>query len=350
MASPLSRLLWSTVFAVSAAQLPAQTLFGSDVSLDETGTIDPATGAWTSLGVQGIPSSESINGLAYDQANTTLYGINTSTNAFVTLDQTTGAFSTVGFTSGGQFNGLAHDAAAGVLYSVTTSDALYRMDPTNGNSTFIGNGNVPDQIEGMAMDAVSGKLFGLNGQGQIFLIDPSSGVMNPLANPIGVSGNWRGLSWDNTQNRLLATLVGGGTGGQLWSVNPATGSGTLIGATTDFAQGLAQKDGPPAATFAYNVTPLVAGQSATFSCVSAVPGSTVFFLVSFAGPGPTQTFVGPLDMSQPIQVLSQVQADASGRGSYTLTIPITGSGRTVYTQAVNLPLGYMSNSHILLVL
>ncbi|MGB0953616.1 MAG: hypothetical protein ACPG31_10345 [Planctomycetota bacterium] len=350
MRSPLSVLLWTGLFVGTASQLPAQTLFGSDVSLDETGTIDTATGAWTSLGVQGIPSGESINGLAYDQANTTLYGINTSTNALVTLDQTTGAFTTVGFTSGGQFNGLAHDAAADVLYSVTTGDALYRINPANGASTFVGNGNVPDQIEGMAMDAVSGKLFGLNGQGQIFLIDPSSGVMNPLANPIGVSGNWRGLSWDNTQNRLLATLVGGGTGGQLWSVNPATGSGTLIGATTDFAQGLAQKDGPPAPTLTYSVTPMTAGQSATLSYTDAVPNSNVYLLYSLTGAGPTQTFVGPLDLSQPIQVLNVVQADAAGSGSLTITVPLAGTGRTFYTQAVNLPLGYVSNSHIIPVL
>ena len=74
------------------------------------------------------------------------------------------------------------------------------------------------------MDPVSGKLFGLNGQGQVYLIDPNAGVMVPLAFPIGVSGNWRGLTWDNTQNRLLATLVGGGTGGQLWEVNRPTAS------------------------------------------------------------------------------------------------------------------------------
>lgn len=336
--------------AIATPEVAAQTLFASDVVLDETGTIDPATGAWTSIGVQGIPSGESINGLAYDQANSTLYGINTSTNALVTLDQSTGAFSTVGFTSGGQFNGLAHDAAAGVLYSVTTSDALYSINPATGLSTFIGNGSVPDQIEGLAMDSLSGKLFGLNGQGQIFLIDPNAGVMVPLANPIGVSGNWRGLTWDNTQNRLLATLVGGGTGGQLWEVNPATGSGTFIGATTDFAQGLAKVDGTPAPAFTYNVTPLTAGLPATFSFTDAIPSSNVFLLYSLTGAGPTPTFVGPLDLSAPIQVLSPVPADAAGTGSLTLTVPPSGAGFTFYTQAVNMPLGYRSNSHAIVVL
>jgi len=174
--------------------------------------------------------------------------------------------------------------------------------------------------------------------------------MVPLANHIGAFGNWRGLTWDNTQNRLLATLVGGGTGGQLWEVNPANGIGTLIGATTDFAQGLAQKEGAPAPAFTYAVTPLTGGQPATFSYTDAIPNSNVYLLYLLTGAGPTPTFVGPLDLSAPIQVLSLVPADAAGAGSLTLNVPASGTGRTFYTQAVNLPLGYVSNSFAILVL
>lgn len=324
-----------------------QVLYASDVVLDQTGTIDAATGTWSAIGNQGIPAGESINGIAYDDAGGVLYGINTSTNALVTLDQATGAATVVGFTSGGQFNGLAYAPGAATLYSVTTGDALYAIDPASGMSAFIGSATVPDQVEGLAFDPLAAQLYGLNGQGQVYRIDTATGAMTPLPNLIGVSGNWRGLAWDDTGQRLLATLVGGGTGGQLWEVNPFTGSGTLIAATTDFAQGLAMTAGPPPPPFVYTVTPLVAGSPATFGVTGATGGDDVYFLYSTTGAGPTQTIVGPLDLSPPILVLAAIPADASGAASLTVTVPPGAGGRTLFTQAVTLSPDRTSNSLIL---
>lgn len=250
MALPHSNPLLPLVllFGLTAvSNVQAQTLYGSDVSLDQTGTIDPANGAWTALGNQGIPSGESINGIAYDEVHDILFGINTSTDELVTLDQVTGLATTLGVTSGGQFNGLANNPTLNVLYSVTTGDALYRIDPSNGASTFIGSSVIPDQIEGLGYDPISGNLYGLNGQGQIYAIDTTTGSSSALPNAIGVGGIWRGLTWDATGQRLLAATVGG-FGGQLFEVDATTGLGTLIGSTTNFAQGLGMTGsvaGPP---------------------------------------------------------------------------------------------------------
>lgn len=335
-------------FLLAGTSLQTQTLYGSDVVLDSLGTIDSGTGAWTLIGSQGIPGFESINGMAYDSVNGILFGINTSTNDLVTMNTTSGLALVVGGTSGGQFNGLAYNPNSNVLYSVTTTDELYAINPNTGSSTFIGMGNIADQIEGLAFDPINDNLFGLNGQGQIYLINTVTGAASALPNGIGVGGLWRGLTWDNSNQRLLATTVGGG-GGLLYTVNPATGLGVLVGATTNFAQGLAMTDGPPAAPFDYLVPVLTAGSNATFSYTGAVPFSAVYMLYSLNGAGPTNTIVGPLDMSSPIQVLSLVPADSIGMGSMTLFVPPGAAGLTLYTQAATLPLGQVSNSFATLV-
>lgn len=343
----ISHILLATAF-FAGSSLQAQTVYGSDVSLDSLGTIDPGTGVWTLIGSQGIPSGESINGMAYDSVSDTLYGVNTATDELVTMNPATGLAVTVGSTSGGQFNGLAFNANLGVLYSVTTTGILYSINPSNAASTFIGVGGYADQIEGLAYDSVNDNLFGLNGQGQIYLIDTSSGASSALPNSMGVGGLWRGLTWDNSNQRLLASIVGGG-GGQLYEANPATGVGTFIGSTTNFAQGLATDDGPPPVPFDYVVPVLAGGVNATFSYTGAGAFSSVYMLYSLNGAGPTNTIVGPLDMSAPIKVLRMVPADSLGAGSVSIFVPPIATGFTLYTQAASLPLGLSSNSHAIVV-
>lgn len=94
---------------------------------------------------------------------------------------------------------------------------------------------------------------------------------------------------------------------------------------------------------------LTGGQPATLSFTDAGPLSSVYLLYSLAGAGPTNTIVGPLDLSVPIQLLSLVPADAAGAGSLTITIPPAASGFTLYTQAVSMPVGLVSNSFAALV-
>lgn len=337
-----SHLLLASML-LAGSSLQAQTIYGSDVSLDSLGTIDPGSGVWSLIGSQGIPSGESINGMAYDNVNDVLYGVNTATDELVTMNTASGLASTVGGTSGGQFNGLAYNSNLGVLYSMTTTDQLYSINPGSGASTFIGGGNVPDQIEGMAYDAIADRLFGLNGQGQVFSINTSTGTATALPNSIGTSGLWRGLTWDGTNQQLLASIVGGS--GQLWSVDPVTGSGVLIGGTTNFAQGLATEGGPLPPPFVYNVPFLVAGTTATFSYSGAVPFGDAYMLYSLNGAGPTNTVVGPLDLSSPILVLDFLPADSLGNGSTTVFVPPSASGRTLYTQAVTWPASQVSNSY-----
>ena len=64
----------------AGSSLQAQTVYGSDVQIDSLGTIDASSGVWSLIGAQGIPGNESINGMAYDNGNDVLYGINTATN------------------------------------------------------------------------------------------------------------------------------------------------------------------------------------------------------------------------------------------------------------------------------
>jgi len=65
---------------------------------------------------------------------------------------------------------------------------------------------------------------------------------------------------------------------------------------------------------------------------------------SITGAGPTMTPYGLVDMSLPISVLATVTADAAGLASMTTGIPSRASGVTVYTQAVDLTSGNLTNS------
>ena len=103
-------------------------------------------------------------------------------------------------------------------------------------------------------------------------------------------------------------------------------------------------DGPTAPPFIYVVPFLTAGNSATFSFSGAVPLSSTYLLYSLNGAGPTNTIVGPLDLSNPIKVMRELTADRLGNGSVALVVPLAASGRTLYTQAATLPAGQVSNS------
>lgn len=89
--------------------------------------------------------------------------------------------------------------------------------------------------------------------------------------------------------------------------------------------------------FRLEATPLRAGEEATLSVIRAAPGSTVYFAYSTAGGGPT--YLPPLglsvDLSRPIIVLGEAEADAQGLAEITFTVPPGAPETDVWIQAVN---------------
>ncbi len=90
----------------------------------------------------------------------------------------------------------------------------------------------------------------------------------------------------------------------------------------------------------YTIANLVGGQSATLTVSNVAPAATVIIGYSLAGPGPTATIYGNVDMSPPITQLPPLTADPTGVASTVVSVPIRATGKTVYTQAVELAGGF----------
>jgi len=94
----------------------------------------------------------------------------------------------------------------------------------------------------------------------------------------------------------------------------------------------------------YSITNLTAGQTAIFQVDNATPFGVVMFGYSLTGAGPTNTQFGTVAMSAPINLLATVFADVSGTAQFPPTIPGNAAGITLYTQALDLSSGILSNS------
>ena len=65
---------------------------------------------------------------------------------------------------------------------------------------------------------------------------------------------------------------------------------------------------------------------------------------SFTGAGPTVTPFGVVDLSPPIKTGPFLNADANGFASIDVFLPASLSGKTIYTQAVDINAGKLTNS------
>ncbi len=137
-------------------------------------TIDPATGALTTVGNQ----LTNLNGLAWDYTSNTLYGV--SANTLYTVDVTTGALTMVGTTSMTTAINLACDAS-GNLYSVDISDDnLSMIDKNSGASTIIGavgfNASYAQDMEFTPGGELYMAAYNYDGGGELRTVDPATGA------------------------------------------------------------------------------------------------------------------------------------------------------------------------------
>jgi len=96
--------------------------------------------------------------------------------------------------------------------------------------------------------------------------------------------------------------------------------------------------------FNYSVSNLVAGSTATFSVTGGTAFGSMLLVYSLAGSGPTSTPYGPVDLSAPIKSLATLTADVNGDANLSPSVPAGLTGVTLYTQAVDLTAGLLSNS------
>ena len=168
-------------------------------------TINPGTGALTSLGTTNCP--ESMNGMTWDPTTDTYYGISGTT--LYTIDVTTGVCTSIGSVPASTYITLAC-SPTGQLYTIDiTSGNFDAVDKTNGALTVVGSlGFSASYAQDMAFDQNSGILYWA--------------ALNVTA---GNAGQWRIIDPTNGSSTLVGTL-GTGTGAELcalylpWQVVP----------------------------------------------------------------------------------------------------------------------------------
>jgi hypothetical protein len=159
-----------------------------------------------------------VTGLEF--VGTTLYGTfiatggGSSPSQLVTVDQATGALTSIGATGFGPIGGLAFDSATGILYgatSGTSSGDLVSIDLATGAATLIGSTGLGD-VAALTFGP-SGVLYGglggnSEGAGSLITIDPATGA----GTIVGSSGYpvLSGLS------RSLDCVINGAPGGELY--------------------------------------------------------------------------------------------------------------------------------------
>jgi len=174
-----------------------------------------------------------------------------------------------------------------------------------------------------------------------------SSLWYDLATPIA-SGRMR-LHFDNAGDRAVVTIssvvgteVFNGDGILAMPWGPYTGQNFGLASFGDSFIDNWEAGVVPSGPV-YTVSNLVVGQVATFEVSGATAGGNVLVGYSTTGAGPTNTAFGMVAMSAPIHKLTGMTANAVGVATYQATVPASASGKTLYTQAVDIGSATLSN-------
>lgn len=312
----------------------AETLYGIDVTGDSLYKVDKNTAATTYVAAVGSPV---IAGLAWDAVSGTLYGTDTSTGNLVTVDTSTGATTVIGATGVYLPHGLAIDPNTGTMYTMDDTSNLYSINKATGASTLIGPVGYP-HIGALDFDPATGILYGayawMDSTGYLITVNTATGQGTFVANTHRING----MSFDENGN-LYASENGlmSGVNSSLYSVNKSTGAWTLIGSLgVDNMLGLIFTAQGGGMQLAVSPNPLVSGQSGLFSVTGGNPNAATYLAYSLVGTGSTYVpfLKVTIDLANPKQAGSIMYTNSSGDGSWKFTIPMAGSGRNVWLQAV----------------
>jgi uncharacterized protein (TIGR03437 family) len=330
---------WRTADTGSVSMGPVLEILGAG-SDGRLYSIVPATGATTLIGVLPTVMSDiaayngSLYGISYSIPSV-LYEINPSTAAGTAIGGGTGAnLNALVFSS----NGTQYAAGADSLYTINTSTGIAALVGSGGGSgTYLSSGD-------LEFDS-TGKLYltsaGFSGD-QLFSLDPATG-QGTLIGSVDFSGVL-GLAYYG------GIAYGFTSGGQVITINLSTGAGTAIAnyapsfnGTTLFA---------PAGTTTPSISSGGVVNAASYTTGAVAPGSIVAVYGSFlvtspaTAPGaPWPTSLGglsvqfgatqaPLYYASGSQVNLQVPWEASGQTQ--TTISATDNGQTGAAQTVSL--------------
>ena len=183
------------------ASLDDQTLAVTSLDVSEAGTaiihdnslyqvmeIDVCDGTTSSIGETGF---EKMGGIAFTNAG--LIGLDQNSDVLVSIDTTTGEgteIGSLGMDVGN--NGVAYDCATDTLYGLEAGGRLLELDVSTGTATVVANTGTSFSVVGLEYDASTQSLLATDGS-TLYRITPSTGAISTLATLTEVSVNDLGL-------------------------------------------------------------------------------------------------------------------------------------------------------------
>lgn len=167
-----------------------------------------------------------------DIAMGTWYGVIYG-GTLVTIDMNNGDITEIGATA--DMMGMAWDPTTQTMYGVDFDGGFYTVDLASGATT--NAGTTTDGLIGITCTN-DGTLYGVDLVNDEFgMIDKTTGDWTVIG-PVGFNANYaQDLAIDRTDNTIYwAAYDGGGGGGQLMTIDPTTGSPSLIGSFAGSAE------------------------------------------------------------------------------------------------------------------
>ncbi len=223
-------ILLGTGTAASAVRSfgdPVQTLSEFDISAPTT-----VNDILTDAAYDGLFAGDFV-GIDF----TTLYALRGADNELVSIDTTTGAITSIGFTlppPGAElWSGMSWDPITGDMYvnsATNPGSTLFTINLTDATTTLVGTMTTTDLIIDIAFD-INGNLYGAALlTDELVGIDKTNGALTSIG-PLGININFaQDLDFDYTDNTLyLSSCLSNLDCGRLFTVNLATGATTEVG-------------------------------------------------------------------------------------------------------------------------
>lgn len=233
-AAHLTRSLPLPVLLALAHSAPAGELYAVSQVLDQVYVIDTTTGAATL--VTDIPPADNVMGITFD-ASGAMWGVDGfwSESRFWSIDKDAGSASLIGGTGSDTVNGaLAQDPTTGLFYSGMGDGPdrqLITIDPATGLATVVGDiAGLPPFTGFAGMTFLpDGTLLGYcpswTGDCFLYSIDTSTAVATEIGEITDSTFSlFGGLAYDPETDTLYLSMAV-----ELWTVDPTTGVGTLVG-------------------------------------------------------------------------------------------------------------------------
>src|SRR5512141_2061401 len=110
------------------------------------------------------PLADSLSGMDFDPGTNVLWAINSTTPSVGTINQSTGAYTSVTMLQGG-ITAFTIDPVGGSFYVAKGDRDVYSLDPVSGQATLLGSGAEAGVAFASLSSYCGGRLFSLAGNG-----------------------------------------------------------------------------------------------------------------------------------------------------------------------------------------